>query len=771
MHDKEVPVADRDLKDSIAFLATYPPKQCGIATFTKDVVNAVRGQTEGRLRTAVLAMHDPREEHDYGEDVVYQVNQHDNADYVRAAEFLNFNKVRALSVQHEFGIFGGPDGAYLLDLLREVRCPIVTTCHTVLTEPSEGQRAVFEEIITLSTRIVVMSERAVGFLQDVYDAPREKIRFIHHGVPEIPLVEPDAYKGQFDMNGRQVMLTFGLLGPGKGIEYAVEALPPVVEDFPNFCYIVLGATHPNIVREHGESYRLSLQRLARNLGLQKNVLFSDQFVTLEKLCEFLKAADFYCTPYLNREQITSGTLAYALGAGKPIISTPYWHAEELLADGRGVLVDFKKPEFISEALLRLLRDPNHLREMRASAYEYSRRMTWPEVGQQYLDTFREAISMARVFASMPDPAMRYTLPITGLPRPRLDHVKTLTDDTGMFQHARYTVPTRAHGYCTDDNARALVVASKYYDLYRDPEAERLLNIYLGFMEYAQRDDGLFHNLMSYDRRFLDEMGSDDCYGRALWGLGYTMYRGPQAYFDLAKELFERALVNLRNLNLRGRAYSVLGLYYYLQRYPEAEDIIEKIDRLSSITLQQYRDCARHDWPWFEDRITYDNAVIPQSLFLTFEVTGKEEYRPVAEESFDFMVNKCVRNDHVSLVGNEGWHERGGVAATFDQQPIDACGLVEACKVAFRLTGRREYLHYMRLAFDWFLGVNDRGEPLYSFKTGGCSDGLGANGANRNQGAESTLSCLLALLTLTEVFSEQDRAVRGSAARRGIVSKL
>lgn len=764
-HGKSMSEHISDLKDAIAFVSTSPPRQCGIATFTSDLVRAVRGRTEGRLRTVAVAVNDPSEELTYPAEVRYVLNQHDNADYVRAAEFMNYNNVRAVSLQHEFGIFGGPDGAYVLDFLRELRCPIVTTFHTVLREPSESQRHVMDELVVLSSLLVVMSERAVSFMQEVYGAPEAKIRLIHHGAPSIPLVEPHDYKAQFDMAGRELLLTFGLLNPGKGVEYALQALPRVVQRYPNLCYVVLGATHPNILREQGESYRLELQRLARNLGLQRNVLFSARFVDIEEVCEFLKAADIYLTPYLNREQITSGTLAYALAAGKPIISTPYWYAEELLADGRGVLVGFRDPEAIADALLDLLGNPARVREMRANAYEFSRRMTWHEVGGRYLDSFREAISMARVRASMPDLSMRHVLPITGLPRPRLDHLMRLTDDTGLLQHARYSVPDRSHGYCTDDNARALVAMSRYYDLYRSREAEQLLGTYLAFVAHAQRSDGMFHNFVSYDRRFLDRVGSDDCYGRALWGLGYTMYRGPAPYFTLAKEMFDGAAAALADRSLRGRSYAMLGLYYYLQRYPEAEDLLERIDHLAAIHVSAFEANAAPDWPWFEKVVTYDNAVVPQSLFLACEVTGKERYRAVAQQSLDFFIGLCSRGDHLSFVGNNGWHAHGREPASFDQQPIDASGLVEACKVAFRLTGRREYLKYMRLAFDWFLGVNDTGQPLYSFRTGGCGDGLMAKGANENQGAESVLCFLLALLTLTEVFSEQDRAAKGTAAGR------
>jgi glycosyltransferase involved in cell wall biosynthesis len=760
-------LSSTELKDSIAFVATYPPRQCGIGTFTSDVVSSVRQSMDGRLRTAVVALDEPADEElEYPDEVEYTLNQHDNTEYVRAAEYLNYSSVRAVSVQHEFGIFGGRDGAYVVDLLRELRCPIVTTFHTILNQPSDSQREVMNELIVLSNSLVVMTPKAVRFLQEVYDAPEEKIRLVHHGVPEVPLVEPDSYKAQFDMEGRELILTFGLLSPGKGIEYALRALPPVVERYPNLCYIVLGATHPNILREQGESYRLELQRLARDLGLQRNVLFTDRFVTREELCEYLKAADIYVTPYLNKEQITSGTLAYALGAGKPIVSTPYWYAQDLLDDGRGVLVDFKDPEQMSEAFLELLGNPGKVAEMRAKAYEYSRRMTWREVGDKYLETFREAISTARVRASMPDVSMRHTLPITGLPHAKLDHLDRMTDDTGLLQHARYTVPDRTHGYCTDDNARGLVVTAKYYDLLREPLAEELLNTYLSFLAYAQRSDGMFHNFMGYDRDFQDEVGSDDCYGRALWGLGYTMYRGPSAYFNLANEVFENALINLKTLNLRGRSYATLGLYYYLQRFPEADDIVEKIDWLARAHMKQYREASHEDWPWFEEVVSYDNAVIPQSLFVAYEVTGEKEYHEAAREALDFVLEMCDRGNHISLVGNEGWHVRGEEPASFDQQPIDACGLVEACKVAFRLTGERRYLQFMRKAFDWFLGANDVGQPLYDFKSGGCADGLWEGGVNANEGAESTLCFLLALLTLMEIFSEQDRAAKGTATRWG-----
>ncbi|MFP4176801.1 MAG: glycosyltransferase [Candidatus Brocadiia bacterium] len=720
------------------------------------------------MRSLVVALDNPEEEHDYPDIVRHRIDQRARVDYVEAAEFINFSNVRAVSLQHEFGIYGGADGSYVLDMLRELRCPVITTLHTILDEPTEGQREVMDELVVLSQRLVTMSHKGAAFLENIYNAPPEKIDFIPHGVEQLPLVEPDLYKDQFDMEGREILLTFGLLGPGKGIEYMIQALPPVVEEFPDLCYIVLGATHPEIKEREGESYRLKLQRMARDLGLQRNVLFIDRFVEQDELCEFLKAADIYVTPYLSRKQITSGTLAYAVGAGKPVVSTNYWHAEELLDEGRGVLVEPENPEALSDGILGLLQNPDRLRHMRAEAYEYSRDMVWSEVGRKYLDTFREAMSAARVRTAMPDASMRRLLPITGLPRPRLDHISRMTDDTGMLQQSRYSVPNRAYGYSTDDNARALVVAAKFHNLYNDEEAEELLANYLSFIQYAQRDDGLFRNYMGYDRSFREEVGSDDCYGRALWGLGYVIARGPDSLVPFAIELFEASVERDKVIDVlspRARAYAMLGHYYYLQHFPEARIIEECLARLADKNIELYHTHRTEDWHWFEPAITHDNSILSQSLFHAYEIRQEEDYLQIARESLDFLVSKAYREDRFSLVGETGWTEPGDEPEQYDQKPVDAAGLVEACKAAFRLTGERDYLRDMRGAFDWFLGVNDQDLPLYDFSNGGCCDALTSAGVNENRGAESTLCCMLSLLTLTEIYSEQDRIIMQGGIRR------
>ncbi len=739
--------------DTIAFISTFPPRKCGIATFTKSLLNACQSRIDRRLRLSVVAVDNPEQELDYPDSVIHTLDQRGRLGYLKCAEFLNYSDVRAVSLQHEFGIYGGPDGVYILDLLKELRCPVSTTLHTILDKPSEGQKEVMEGLIDLSHKLVVMSRKGMTFLEDIYNAPSSKLAFIPHGVDNLPLVEPDHYKKQFQLSGRKVLLTFGLLSAGKGIENMINALPPVVKKHPEICYVVLGATHPEIVKREGEKYRVELKRITRELEIEQNVLFIDRFVTQHELGEFLKAADIYVTPYINRAQITSGTLAYALGAGKPVVSTNYWYAEELLDEQRGILVDVDKPEGLTTAVLELLEEPERLREMRAKAYEYSRGMVWSQVGQRYVNAFRSAMSAGRRRDKLPAGAKRQALPITGIPRPKLTHLTRLTDDTGLYQHALHSLPDRSHGYTTDDNARALVVAAKFNHIFNDAESRRLMAIYLSFLKYAQREDGLFHNFMGFDRRFQDAVSSDDCFGRSMWALGYVMYRGPEEFQQFAAEAIEKAIHSqgrLSALNPRGRAHAVLGLYYYLKRFPEAHDMEEKINNLAMKNMSLLKDHCVGGWEWFEPVLTYDNAILPHSMFLAYEVTGNKTYEDAGIKSLDFLMDVYEENNHFSFVGTEGWYPKGGSKARFDQQPLDACAFIQALDAAYDITNQKKYLNCIRSAFDWFLGVNDLEEPLYDFSTGGCADGLTCEGANRNQGAESAVCFLLSLLTLIEM---------------------
>ena len=734
----------------IVFLGNYLPRRCGIATFTTDLCEAVAREASDGGMVFAAAMNDTAEGYDYPERVKFELGQNAQADYLRAADFLNFSKVNAVCLQHEYGIFGGDDGSNILLTLRQLRVPVVTTLHTVLENPSQGQKKVLKEIGQLSARIVVMSHRAIKMLREGYDVEESKVVMIPHGIPDVPFMDPNYYKAKFNVEGRRVILTFGLLGPDKGIDSAIKAMKTVVTKHPDVVYMILGATHPHILRYHGEEYRVNLRRMVDALGLEDHVMFQNRFVNLEELCEFLGMADIYVTPYLKREQITSGTLAYSLGAGKAVVSTPYWYAEEMLAEDRGVLVPFNDPTALANGLIDLLDDNVRIHVIRKNAYDFCRSMIWQEVSRRYIALFQEVIREGGKDKRTQPVFPHKIISSTNVPEPRLDHLRRLTDTTGILQHAKYTIPNFSHGYCVDDNARALVVATKYYRIFRDQRILKLLTPYLSFVQYAQRDDGWFRNFVGYDRRFMDEGGSDDCFGRALWGLGYTIAFAPTAFRALAKELFDKALPRLDDLNLRGAAYAILGLHYYLEQYSGASEMRRIIDQLGARILALYRTASTKEWRWFEPIIAYGNGIIPHALFLAAYRAEKNEYRVLAEESLDFLFEIQTVDGRLSLVGSNGWFSKGGSRAKFDQQPIDASKLIEACKTGYRRTKKKIYLERMRICFDWFLGNNDTGVPIYDFRTGGCFDGLTPSGANLNQGAESTLSFLLSLMTMYEI---------------------
>ena len=751
--------------ESVAFIGNHLPRKCGIATFTTDLANAVRKEVGERYRVFTVAMNDRPEGYAYPPQVEFAVDKTNQADYVEAADFINVNHARVVCLQHEYGIFGGDDGRHILLTLRDMRPPLVTTLHTILYEPSPGQRMVMNEIIRRSAKIVVMSRKGAGFLKKVYGVADEKIEFIHHGIPDIEFGPTEPYKEDLGIAGRRVILTFGLLSENKRIEYALQALPPIVERHPDVVYVVLGATHPEVRKRTGDEYRHSLQRKVRNLGLDDHVLFLDRFVELSELCDFLCAADIYLTPYLNREQITSGTLCYAMGAGAAIVSTPYWYAEELLAEGRGRLVPFRDSEALKDAVMFWLDNEGELQKIRRKAYEFTRCMIWKEVAKEYVRVFDE-VAQPRPAVMVPRVERLLVAP-KHVPKPKLDHLARLTDDTGLMQHAKYLVPDPTHGYTTDDNARALVVATKFNQLFGADEAVSLLGRYLSFLRYMQIDDGRFHNFLGYDRHYQDEVGTDDSFGRALWGLGYAVAYAPREYWPVAKEMFDVSTGHMESLNLRGAAYAMLGIYYYLQRFPQAEDLKNWAKTLGAKIVESYSDNYSPDWKWFEPVMTYDNGVLPHALYRAYGLLGPKEFLEIAEESLGFLAEECRCYGHFSLVGCNGWYPRGGSKAPFDQQPIDACSLVEAFAAAYGVTGDTDYLREMQRAFDWFFSSNDLGLSLYDFDSGGCADGLTAVGPNRNRGAESTVSCLLAMLDMIEVSAlhepaekEKARSVKG-----------
>jgi glycosyltransferase involved in cell wall biosynthesis len=711
-----------------------------------------------------VPVNDVEEGYEYPNVVRFEIAEQDLASYQRAADFLNISNVDIVCIQHEFGIYGGPAGRHVLALVRELKMPIVTTFHTLLYEPNDTQRRVMHELITRSTRLVTMTERGRQMLQDVYKAPPGKIDLIPHGIPDIPFVDPNYYKDQFGVEGRVVLLTFGLLSPNKGIENVLNALPQILAEFPDVVYIVLGATHPHELHERGEAYRLSLEILAKKNKVEKSVIFYNRFVELEELKEFIGAADLYITPYLNEAQITSGTLAYTFGAGKAVVSTPYWHATELLAEERGVLVPFGDSAAIGREVTGLLRDATRRNAIRKNAYKLGRDMVWSNVARLYMCSFEQArlqgASVSRkLFATKTlDQQPRE------LPEVRLEHLSRMTDSTGIFQHAILNVPNFTEGYCTDDNARAFILSTLLDELKDEPARVGMLSTtYAAFLNHAFNDKtNRFHNFMSFDRRWLDDQGSEDSHARALWALGVGVGRSPHRSFQvMAGQLFARALpVVTEFTSPRAWAFCLIGIHEYLRRLSGDRTVTQIRETLIARLMDIFDRASHPDWPWFEEELSYDNAKLAHALIVSGHKNGHRKVFDRGLEALRWLAEvQTSENGHFRPIGSNGFYQRGGTRSSFDQQPIEAYAMVSACLEAYRATSDTWWYEQAHRAFDWFLGWNDLGLELHSINTGSCHDALHVDRVNENQGAESTLAFLLSLAEMqlmqnaVTVFSE------------------
>lgn len=744
----------------VAFVGNHVPRQCGIATFTADLCHFVAQAAPG-VDASVVAMNDAGQSHDYPARVHFEIAEDEIASYRRAAQYLNASGVDVVSLQHEYGIFGGKCGSHVITLLQELRMPIVTTLHTILTTPSALQRSTLEQVMSLSARVVVMSEHGAQTLRDLHGVPATQIDVIPHG---IPLAAQGTHgKQQLGFAGQNVILTFGLLSPDKGVEYVLEAMPAILERNPNTVFVVLGATHPHVKEHHGEAYRLELQSRGRQLGISGSVVFHDRFVGDDELAEFLSAADIYVTPYLNPQQSTSGTLARAVAAGRAVISTPYWHARELLADGRGVLVPARDAAAIAQAANALLSNDAGRASIGQRAAEHALGSSWPVVARSYLTTFDRALEGQRRSRTVPRSWL--LAPPADLPELNLDHLRSLTDDTGLIQHATFDVPRYEEGYCLDDNARALLLMTLMEEVStaRPRPLRAAASRYLAFVAYAfNRDTGRFRNFMSYGRRWVEDVGSEDSHGRAVWSLGAVVGRSAEpSRQGLARELFRAALPPLSAFSSpRAWAYSLLGIDEYLRAFRGDSGVESLRQILVDKLCELHRVHSSDDWPWFEDSLTYSNARLPQALITSGEAMGSQEVTDLGLRSLAWLAEAQISADgHFSPVGSNGFHRRGSVKAEFDQQPVEAGAMVSACLSALRVSADARWAEHGRRAFDWFLGHNHLRLPLYDARTGGCRDGLHQERRNENQGAESTLSFLLALQEL----KSQDSAVASTTA--------
>lgn len=741
-------------KTSVTFLATYPPRKCGIGTFTHDLAKSISDRYGEELsnsgHVSIAAINDRVEGYDYDDEVSFEINSFNKMDFRKAADYVNLSDTKAVSVQHEYGIFGGEDGDHLLTFLDYIRKPVVSTLHTLLKDPSDHQREVLKKVCNKSTKTVVLANKGIELLENVYGVPSGEVTMIPHGAPDVPFLDTSYYKDDFEIEGRLLLLTFGLLSPNKGIEVAINAMERVVQEFPDALYIVLGATHPHVKRERGEEYRLELERMVGEKGLSRNVAFHNRFVPLEELTKYLVTADVYLTPYLSKEQISSGTLAYAVALGKAVVSSPYWYAEELLDEGRGKLVPFEDPEATAEAIKKLLRNEPKRQGIRRAAYQFGRNMIWSEVASKYHEVFDRAVSDYKDNVRLTAKEDRkLTDKIPDLPEVKLDHLNRLTDDVGIYQHASFSVPNRHYGYTTDDNARAAIAALEHSLLFGEKTVENLLHRYLAFLQHsAQPETNEVRNFLTFGGEWVEADSKEDTHGRFLWAMGKMVGECKDEGLNrFATGLFQRVLEPSREFTSpRAKAFTVLGIRNYLKKFEGDRNTRLFATDLTKELVNSLVENSSEDWIWPENSVTYENARIPQAIIVWGDFVDDQKITEWGLKALRWLIDIQLDNSRkiLSLIGNDGWLTRGGDRAEFDQQPVEVAGLIEACWVAYEATNDSYFLEIINTAFNWFLGNNDLGTSVYDFHTGGCRDGLHPSRVNENEGAESLLSWLLSL---------------------------
>lgn len=732
----------------ILYVGTFPPRECGIATFTQDLTDAIDKEYYPEVKSKILAINDSSTTiYNYPRKVIKNISDADLEDYLNRANEINKTpQIKLVNIQHEYGIYGGEWGNYLLPFLELLKKPAIVTMHTVLPNPSEYVLKLTRSISERASGIIVMTKTMAHLLNEIYGVKKSKINIVPHGVHHIPFPSKTKAKKKLNLAGHTILSTFGMLNRDKGLEYAIEALPEVVREYPDVLYLILGATHPNIVRQEGEVYRNKLERMVMKLKLQDHVKFYNKYLTLNELIEFLKATDIYISPTLNPQQAVSGTISYALSCACPIVSTENQYAKDTVNHERGILVKFRNPTEIKNALLDILGNKKKRKDMGKNGYFYSRHMTWQNVALSYFKIFNNfAKIMPRVKGK--------------LPQIKLDYIKVLTSKFGMIQFANHTKPDPHSGYHLDDNSRALIGMVDLYGRKRSEQLLNLINIYLKFMKFTQRGNGRFRNSVAYNRTFIDETESEDSYGRAIWALGKTMYSHnlPENMKQLAAKMFKKAIPWTRELkSLRATAFTIIGLTYVLnlEEHKENKDLLNILKRLCDKLVRAYKKRAEepdNKWIWFEDCLTYSNYKLPEALFRAARVTKDKEYLEIAKASMDFLNQITFETkEYFSPIGQDGWYFRNGTRAYFDQQPEDASSAVEALVKAYEVTKKKEYADQAKLAFWWFLGKNHLSQMVYDEATGGCYDGLGRNSLNFNQGAESTLSYFLARLAIEKI---------------------
>lgn len=736
----------------ITYISSFVPRKCGIATYTRDLSMEMQNQHNG---ISIIAMENPTIPTRYQIPVIQKLRQNVVEDYKKTAIKLNNSATDVVHLQHEFGLFGskGVDGEYILELASRLTKPLVTTFHTVFLTPSDQQKYVIQELARLSRKVIVMDDIARDRLEYVYKLNPRDTDVIRHGAPIINMDEIAAKKS-IGFSDSYILLANNLLSRNKGIEYAIEAVGKAVAEIPNLIFLIVGETHPLVVNYEGESYRNELIALVKKLHLEKHVIFINEYVSLEKLQIYLAAADVYITPYLDPQQITSGTLSYAIGAGKACIATEYVYAKDLLAKGRGALVPFRDSDAIANALVDLYKNPKKREEFERRALWLRKDMQWPKVAEKHTRLYKYILLRENHTGSIVSNFISKPLDIS--------YLEHLTDDVGVVQHSHHFIPNRKFGYSIDDVSRALIVVSNLYRKDDSKHVLRLIKIYLSYLHDAQVPDGRFHNFLTYQRTWDVVEDVNDSYGRAMWGLGYYLYIHKNTHLDYpVRLLFSSSIKQLKNVSyIRTAAYTILGLYYYILAYDtktdEAALVFTQLKRLADVLVSAYDSHASEGWDWFEEMATYDNFRLPQALFAAYMVTEEEKYKDVAVATLQFITNSNYdkQKEYFDFIGQNGWYKKGGKKAAFDQQPLEAAAAVEAYIFAARALKNKSYLSRAIEAFEWYFGKNRNYRHMYDENTKGVFDGLIPTGVNQNEGAESIIGFLMAQSTIQQHMSDK-----------------
>ncbi len=728
-------------KPEIIFISTFPPKVCGIATYCQDLIQSLKLKFRESFSIIICPMETEDEHYQYEEDPEYRLNISDAISYLELADKINKNEnIQLIMLQHEFGFFTEAKNGLLL-FLQNLEKDIIITFHTVLPKPNHELKEKVIEISSFVKTIIVMTDISSVILTNDYGVSSDKIKVIPHGTHLLPFIDKISLKAKYGFIDKKVLSTFGLLGSGKNIETTLEALPEIITQNPDVIFLIIGKTHPGIIKYEGEKYRNFLEDTIRRLHLEKHTYFINQYLPLDELLDYLQLTNIYLFTSKDRNQAVSGTFSYAISCGCPIVSTPIPHALEVLNEDLGIIIDFEAPEQLAAAVNTLLKNESAQEKLRSNSLEKMAPTAWEN----------SSISHALLFQqySKDKMTLHYTFPIINL-----SHIKNMTTDFGMIQFSKINKPDINSGYTLDDNARAMIVACRHYELNRDESDLDLISTYLNLIKFCQQQDGSFLNYINQYKEFAQqnyETNLEDSNGRVIWALGYLLSIKtilPQQFSDEAESVIEKSISSIENIHsTRAMAFIIKGLHYQ-----NSENNIPLLKKLANRLVKMYQHEKHTDWHWFESYLTYGNSVLPEALLCAWITTKDEMYKHVANESFKFLLSKIFIKGGIKVISNKGWLQKETINSPESiggEQPIDVAYTILTLSTFYKVFKDEKYLQMMINAFSWFLGKNHLHQIIYNPATGGCYDGLEEKNVNLNQGAESTVSYLMARLCFTK----------------------